>query len=492
MWWQNALNYLYITLVVFISIYGLHALIVTILYLLHFREKSPGGHAPEDWPLVAVQLPFYNEQTVAERMINMACAFDYPKDRLIIQVLDDSTDETTAIVAQRVVHFRSLGYNVQMLHRDDRTGFKAKALAGGLAETDAEFIAVFDADFMPPPDFLKRVIPKFSTDARIGMVQTRWGHSNRDTNLLTRTQALFLDGHQVVEQVARSRSDLLLNFNGSGGVWRTACLHDAGGWDWDTLAEDIDVSYRAQLKGWKLVFLPDFIIPAEIPLTMLAFKKQQNRWTFGHIQVFRKLISKIWRSPGLNLAQRMGATFHLSTNIIQLAALTSFLLTVPLALLHPKEPPSLGLISLASTGPTILFAVAQIFGYRDGFKRKLDHLIHLPVLALVAVGLTLSNSIAVIGALTGGKMTWAVTPKNPKKNHALSQNGISVPAVVWGEIFMSFYCTLALSLSLVHAHDFIAVSTLGMLSFGYVGFTGLVESSQPPKKASTSVEMVQQ
>lgn len=492
MWWANALNILYMGLVVFIAIYGLHALIVTLLYLLHFREKSPAAIPPAEWPVVAVQLPFFNEQTVAERMIDMVAAFDYPKDKLIIQVLDDSTDQTTEIVMQRIQHFRSLGYEVRMLHRTDRTGFKAKALAGGLAETDADFIAVFDADFMPPPDFLKRVIPQFGSDPHIGMVQTRWGHFNRDANLLTRTQALFLDGHQVVEQVARSRSDLLLNFNGSGGIWRTDCLRDSGGWDWDTLAEDIDVSYRAQLKGWKLKFLPDFIIPAEIPLTMLAFKKQQNRWTFGHIQVFRKLIWRIWRSPGLNLAQRIGGTFHLSTNFIQLAALISFLLTIPMALLHPKEPPSLGLISLASTGPTILFAVSQIFGYHDGFKRTLERLAHLPVLCLVAVGLTLSNSVSVLGAVTGGKMVWSVTPKNPKKSHGLTSNAFSVSPMVWGEIAISVYCTIALSLALVHAHDFIAISSLGMLSFGYVGFSGLVESGQPPKKASTSVEMAQQ
>jgi hypothetical protein len=298
-----------------------------------------------------------------------------------------------------------------------------------------------------------------------------------------------------VEQVARSRSDLLLNFNGSGGVWRTACLRDSGGWNWDTLAEDIDISYRAQLKGWKLVFLPDFIIPAEIPLTMTAFKKQQNRWTFGHIQVFLKLIGRIWSVPRLTLAQRLGATFHLSTNFIQVAGLISFLLTVPLALIHPKEPPSLGLISLASAGPTILFAVSQIFGYQDGFKRTLDRLLHLPLLCLVAVGLTLSNSLSVIGAVTGSKMVWSVTPKNPQKLHAgnSGQNAsFSAPPMVWFEILLSLYCTAALSISLVHAHEFIAVSALGMLSYGYVGFTGLVESGQPPKKTSTSIEMVQQ
>ena len=491
--WANVLNYIYIALVILLSIYGLHALVITTLFLLRYRKQTPVPDSPEEWPLVAVQLPLYNEQFVAERMINTVCAFDYPKECLIIQVLDDSTDQTTELVAQRIAHFRAQGFKIEMLHRKQRTGYKAGALAAAMEKTNAEFVAIFDADFMPPPDFLKKVIPHFYTDPSIGMVQTRWGHANRESNLLTRTQALFLDGHQVVEQVARSRSNLLLNFNGSGGIWRSECIRDSGGWQWDTLSEDIDISYRAQIKGWRMIFLPDLIVPAEIPLTMTIFKKQQYRWTFGHIQVFRKLIRTLWTVPGLTLAQRVGGTFHLSTNFIQLAALISFLLTIPLALLHPKQPPSLGLISMASSGPTILFAVSQIFGYKDGFKHCCERLLHLPILVMLAIGMTISNGGAVFGVFMGRKMVWSVTPKSNMavKNNIGQYN--RVPLTVWLEIAVSFYCAIGLSLALRHAPELIPLAALGMLSYGFVGCSSLVDSQQPPKKASSaSVEMVQQ
>lgn len=490
MMWANALNYLNITLIILLSIYGLHALIITTLYLLHFRKKSPVTTPQKQWPVVAVQIPLYNEKDIAVRMIDTACAFDYPRDRLTIQVLDDSTDQTTEMVRLRIQHYRSLGYNIEMLHRDSRVGYKAGALAQGLKRLDVEFVAIFDADFLPRADYLKRVIPHFNDHPEIGVVQCRWGHLNRDTNLLTRTQALFLDGHQVVEQVARSRSGLMGNFNGTAGIWRMACITDSGGWEWDTLAEDIDLSYRAQMKGWKILFLPNLIVGGEVPTTLAAFKKQQYRWTFGHIQAFGKLITKIWSSPELTLAQRIGGSFHLSTNFGQIAALITFLLSVPLAILHPKQPSSLGLISMASSGPTVLFAISQIFGYRDGFKRTLGRILYMPVLVLLAVGLSISNCGAVIGALAGHKMEWSVTPKS---NHGFKGfQRHSIPVTVWLEIALSIYCAVALSLALQGAHEIIPMASLGMLSFGFVGCTGLVESSRPKKASSVKVEMVQQ
>ncbi len=489
--WASALNYVYITLVVLLSIYGLHALIITALYLLRFREKPKPAEPPKEWPLVAVQLPLFNEQSAAEHMIDTVCAFDYPKDRLIIQVLDDSTDQTTELVAQQIEHYRQLGFNIELLHRTDRSGYKAGALAKAMMKTEAEFVAIFDADFVPPPKFLKQVLPHFAADPSIGLVQTRWGHLNRSANLLTRTQALLLDGHQVVEQVARSRSNLLLNFNGTGGIWRSQCIRDCGGWQWDTLSEDIDISYRAQLKGWRLVFLPDLIVPGEVPQTMLTFKKQQNRWTFGHIQVFLKLFPKLWITPGLTMPQRLAGTFHLSTNFIHLAALTTFLLSVPLALLHPKQPSSLGLVSMASCGPSILFAVSQIFGYKDGFKRLVDRLLHLPVLVLLAIGLTVSNSWAVLGVLTGRKMVWSVTPKRSLNKKGAGMQSITVPVMVWVEIALSIYCAVGLSLALRHAPELIILTALGMLSFGYVGGSGLVESNRPKKDSKVTVDQVE-
>lgn len=494
--WANALISLYILMVILLSIYGLNALVITTLYLLHFREKDTLPEAPAEWPTVCVQLPFYNEQYVAQRILDCVCAFRYPKDRLTIQILDDSSDETTEIIQQRIDHYRALGFSIEMLHRTDRSGYKAGALAEATARTNAEFVAIFDADFVPSPDFLQKTIPHFQKNPRIGMVQTRWGHLNRNTNLLTRVQALFLDGHQVVEQVARSRSNLLLNFNGTGGVWRTECIRESGGWQWDTFSEDIDISYRAQILGWKLIFLPDLIVPGEVPPSMTVFKKQQFRWTYGHIQVFRKLIRKIWQASNLTIPQRLGATFHLTANFIQLVALAMFLLSVPLAFFHPKQPASIGMLSMATFGPTILFAVSQIFGYHDGFKHTLDRLIHLPLLVILAIGLTISNFWAVISAIFGRKTTWARTPKanlvGKKNEWKPFTTQMRVPFGVWVEIALSIYCAFALSLALRHAPEMMALSALGMLSFAYVGGSCLVEISRPKKSSSVPLEMWQQ
>lgn len=489
--WANALNTVYILLVVLISIFGLHALIITALYLLHYREKYRPAKIPHPWPVVAVQLPIFNEQSVAERMIDSICALDYPGDRLVIQILDDSTDGTTDIARQCVAHYREQGVNIELLHRSERVGYKAGALSAALERTQAEFIAIFDADFIPPRDYLRRVIPFFYQDARTGMVQARWGHLNRESNLLTRVQALMLDGHHVIEQVARSRSNLLLNFNGTGGVWRAACIRESGGWQSDTMAEDVDLSYRAQMRGWRLVFLPDLIVPGEIPVSMTIFKKQQARWTFGHIQTFRKLIVRLWRSPGLTIWQRLGGTFHLSANFGQIAALLMFLLSLPLVLLHPRQSNSIGLISMAASGPTVLFAAAQIFGYRrEGFRCRAGRLLLLPGLVVIAIGLTASNTLAVLDVFTGRKMVWNVTPK--ARANGRSAGSGPVPALVWFEICLSIYCAAGLSLALRSAPDLIPLTALGMVSYGLVGFLSLVESARPNKPGKVQVEMARQ
>lgn len=491
---SNFLTDLYIALVVLISIYGLNAMIMTVLYLLRYRnpQLGEGLDAPwksdADWPLVAVQLPTFNEQEAAVQIIDRVCTLDYPKDRLIIQVLDDSTDGTTELVRQRVSHYRAQGCRIELKHRTARHGYKAGALDEAFKDLEAEYIAIFDADFVPAPDYLRKILPRFTADPRIGMIQARWGHQNREANLLTRVQALFHDGHHVVEQVARSRSNLLLNFNGTGGVWRTATIRDCGGWQWDTLAEDLDLSYRAQMRGWKMVFLPELIVPGEIPVTLTSYKKQQYRWTFGHIQVFRKLIVRLLTGPGLTLPQRIGGLFHLTTNFNQIAALLMFLLSLPMAMLRLHQPSSFGLVSLASTGPTVMFIVSQIFGYREGLSRKLGRLLHLPVLMLLAIGMTISNTAAVIGVFTGQKMVWSVTPK-ASANGKYKAASSTVPLVVWLEIAMSIYCAVSLSLALRGAPELIPLSALGMLSYGIVGFTGLVESNRPKKAAEVKTEM---
>lgn len=491
--WADMLSYINVFLVVFLSIYGLHSIVITTLYLLRFQKKTRAVPDPSDWPRVAVQLPLYNEHSVAERMVRTVCALDYPRDRLIIQLLDDSTDQTTAILEQQVEIFRAQGYHIELIHRTDRTGYKARAMTDGLAQTNAEFVAVFDADFIPPANYLKKVIPHFFTDPRLGMVQARWGHLNRETNTATRAQALYLDGHQIIQQVARSRSNLLMIFNGSGGVWRAECIRDSGGWAWDTFAEDLDLSYRAQMRGWRFTFLPDLVVPAELPPTISIFKKQQYRWVFGHIQVLRKLLLKVWRSPKLTLAQRIDSTFQLTTNFTQIAALSTFLLSLPLALLHPDQPSSLGLISMATMGPTILFIISQVFGYRDGARRKAERLSSLPTLILLAVGMTISNASAVVSALTGQKITWVRTPKynleGQKTDWAEVQPRIKLPLTVWLEIAVSFYCAIGLSLAISRAPEVIPLAALGMLSYGYVGFSGLAEYNRPKKSDQVSVEV---
>lgn len=491
--WAEALIYLNILMVLIISLYGLHAIVISTLFLIHRRDQMPPASEPAEWPVVAVQLPLYNEMYVAERIISSICAFNYPKEKLVIQVLDDSTDPTTELVQELVKHYRREGYQIEHIRREGRIGFKAGALAEALDQTDAEFLAVFDADFVPPPDYLRCVIPYFFTDPRIGMVQARWGHLNRNSNILTRTQALFLDGHQVIEQVARTRSHLLSNFNGSGGVWKAECIRDSGGWAWDTLSEDIDLSFRAQLQGWKLTFLPHIIVPAEVPPSLPIFKSQQYRWVFGYVQVFRKLFLKIWRAPHLTLPQRIGASFQLSTNLVNIAALIIFLLSLPLAILQPDQPSSLGLISMISSGPSILFALSQIFGYREPLLHRISRLFYLPVLVILTVGLSISNTRAVLSALAGHQQEFNRTPKynlEGRKNIWKNmQYGLSSEPTIWIELAFAFYCAVGLSFAIRGAPELISLTALGTISFGYVGTSSLITTRRPKKKAKVNVEL---
>jgi len=274
---------LYAISAILLSIYGLNNLVLTWLYLRHRKDTIFIPDPPDEWPFVTVQLPIYNEMHIVTRLVETTAALDYPRDRLEIQVLDDSDDGTHKIAAWAVDAARLRGVDIVHITRAERLGFKAGALSEGLSIARGEFVAVFDADFVAPPDFLKRVVPQFH-DPSVGCVQARWGHLNRDYSALTQVQALGIDGHFIVEQTARSRAGLFLNFNGTAGVWRRAAIDDAGGWQGDTLTEDLDLSYRAQLKGWRFAYLPDVVVPAEIPAQISAFKRQQARWAQGSIQ----------------------------------------------------------------------------------------------------------------------------------------------------------------------------------------------------------------
>src|SRR5436853_6878740 len=318
----------YMSVLIGLSAYGIHRYVIIYLFLKHRKRATlPAGHF-EDLPRVTMQLPIFNEVYVVERLLRSVSEIDYPKDRLQIQVLDDSTDDTKELTASCVAELQGRGFNVELIHRTDRTGFKAGALETGLASAQSEFVCILDADFVPQPDLLKRTI-HFFTDPKVGMIQTRWGHLNRGYSLLTRVQAMFLDGHLLLEQTARSRSGRFFNFNGTAGLWRRTCIEDAGGWQHDTLTEDLDLSYRAQLKGWRFVFLPDLVTPAELPVDMNGFKSQQHRWTKGSIQTCLKLLPAVWKAK-LPVLVKFEATAHLTSNY---AYLLLFFLCI---LMHPS------------------------------------------------------------------------------------------------------------------------------------------------------------
>ncbi|HXM74704.1 MAG TPA: glycosyltransferase, partial [Chthoniobacterales bacterium] len=346
-----------------------------------------------------------------ERLLRSVSEIDYPKDKLQIQVLDDSTDDTRELTQICVAELQGRGFNVELIHRTDRTGFKAGALETGLASAQSEFVCILDADFVPQPELLKRTI-HFFTDPKVGMIQTRWGHLNRGYSLLTRVQAMFLDGHLLLEQTARSRSGRFFNFNGTAGLWRRSCIEEAGGWQHDTLCEDLDLSYRAQLAGWKFIFLPDVVTPAELPVDMNGFKSQQHRWTKGSIQTCKKLLPRIWRSQ-LPLPIKVEATGHLASNFAYL------LLACLCVLLHPSTggPQGGWLRMLLIDVPIFLTASVSVAAFYICAQRELHprtwlkEILLLPCLLALGIGLSLNNARAVLEAIFNHHSDFTRTPK---------------------------------------------------------------------------------
>lgn len=455
-----------------LAVYGTHSLILSILFLRYRKKRLPVLSTPKIWPVVLVQLPLYNECFVVERLIDTTCALDYPLESLNIQVLDDSTDETTGLARERVDFHRKQGIQIELLHRDERTGFKAGALALGLNSAPGELIAILDADFLPPPDFLKRLIPYLNADPTVGMVQARWGHLNDVYSPITRGQALFLDGHFVVEQTARSRAGLLFNFNGSAGIWRRDCIKDVGGWQGDTLAEDLDLSYRAQIKGWKLAYTPDVLAPAEIPPQIAAFKAQQYRWARGAIQVLRKLGGQLWRAR-LPISKKIAGYLHISAYLAHLFMLLFLLACLPVVLSRGAGLPPLGWLSLAGFGPPFLFALSQWAIYPDWKRRFL----YFPLLMFMAVGVGLNNTRAVLAGFWGKSGEFTRTPKfQLQSSQTLWQNNpyrLPVHWTVWGELLLMFYAAATAVLAIERMPSMIPVLLLFVAGFGYVGAVGL-------------------
>jgi cellulose synthase/poly-beta-1,6-N-acetylglucosamine synthase-like glycosyltransferase len=402
----------YFFVLVILATYGWHRYYLVYLYMKHKHEQPVPRATLDPLPVVTVQLPLYNEMYVAERLIDAVCRLDYPRDRLEIQVLDDSTDETCEIAELAVRRHAAHGVDIKYLHRTDRSGYKAGALEAGLAVARGEYIAIFDADFLPSPDFLQRTIHHFS-DAGIGMVQARWGHINEDYSLLTKIQAILLDAHFVLEHGSRNRGGCFFNFNGTAGLWRRAAIADAGGWQHDTLTEDLDLSYRAQLRGWRFVFVQDHVAPAELPVEMNAFKSQQHRWAKGSIQTFLKLMPHILRS-NQPFKVKAEAFFHLSANFNYLLMVVLSLLMAPSMIIRYN----MGLYEMLLIDvPLFLAATMSVANFYMVCQRELypqtwkERLRYLPFLMSIGIGLAVNNTRAVIEALLQKPSEFARTPK---------------------------------------------------------------------------------
>jgi len=394
-----------------LAFYGLHRLVLVMVYLRTRKRVPPRPADPPEWPLVTVQLPLYNEMYVAQRLIEAVCRLDYPRDRLEIQVLDDSTDETTGIAARVVEEQRRQGMDVHLLHRTDRSGFKAGALAAGLRQARGELVAIFDADFVPQPGFLKLAVPYFS-DPGLGMVQGSWAHINRGYSILTRAQAILLDGHFLIEHTARHRAGCFFNFNGTAGIWRREAILSPGGWQHDTLTEDLDLSYRAQLAGWRFLYLPDLAVPSELPVDINGFKGQQYRWTKGSIQTGRKLLGPILRAP-LPWQVKFEAFVHLTNNITYALMVVMALLIFP-AMLIRNDASWMDMLVidlplfLTATVSVLVFYLASQSAAGLGWRTQVRY---LPAVMGLGIGLSVNNARAVLSGLFQRGGTFHRTPK---------------------------------------------------------------------------------
>jgi cellulose synthase/poly-beta-1,6-N-acetylglucosamine synthase-like glycosyltransferase len=446
---------IYFMCVVGLAIYGLHTLWLSLLTLYHPAEPrpTPKRRTVGQWPRVTIQLPMYNEQHVAERLILACAALDYPSHRLQIQVLDDSDDTTTALVTALATRLQAQGVSIEVIRRPDRRGYKAGALAYAMGTATGEFIAIFDADFVPPPDYLRRIIPYFQNSrnetaphAPVGFVQARWGHLNRGFSWLTHSQALALDGHFLVEQLARANSGFAFGFNGSAGVWRRACIEDphVGGWQDDTLCEDLDLSYRAQMAGWRGVFVPHGEVPAEIPVQILALKRQQFRWAKGTIQTLRKIGAPVARQQDWTPVKRIAAFAHLTGYLIHPLLVLMLLITLPMLLWNIDPSAQLAYLSIFSFGPPLLYALGQIRRDRHGWWRRFAW---LPLLMLLGTGLALNNTQAVIEGWRQRGGAFLRTPKfqiqESRARWQHSAYSLPLHPMILGEAFLTLYALAA-------------------------------------------------
>ena len=481
----------YFVVMVILAGYGIHRYVLVYMYYRNRKNRTtepPTQFA--DLPRVTIQLPIFNEQFVVDRLVESICKVEYPKDKLDIQVLDDSTDDTVKVAKAVVDRYAALGHPITYIHRTNREGFKAGALQNGMLTSKGEFIAIFDADFVPPEDWLMRVVHHFA-DPTIGMVQTRWTHLNRNYSFLTEVEAILLDGHFILEHGGRSRSKVFFNFNGTAGMWRRQAIEDAGGWEHDTLTEDTDLSYRSQLKGWKFKYVQDIECPAELPIEMTAFKTQQARWAKGLIQTGKKVLPLVFRSD-VPLRIKVEAFYHLTANISYPLMIILSTLLLPAMIIR-----SFGgwfqmlLIDLplflAST-----FSISSFYlvSQKELFPRRWPRtFLYLPFLMALGIGLTLTNTRAVMEALLGIKSAFKRTPKyrvESKKDKALGQQYRRRLGIVpWLELLVGTYfflmCVYAFSSENYWTIPFLLLFVLG---YWYTGLMSLLQGRFEGRSAS--------
>ena len=447
---------LYVISLLYIFLFSLGQLHLTLLYIKKKKELVAPAEILHHFPLVTIQLPVYNEKYVVERLLDAVSKFNYPKDKFEVQILDDSTDETSAIITKKIEQLTPLGLDIKIVHRADRVGFKAGALDHAINFATGEFIAIFDADFIPEPDFLLKTLPYFSAD-NIGVVQTRWGHINKDYSILTRLQAFGLDAHFSIEQTARSSAGSFINFNGTCGVWRKKCIEDAGGWSHDTLTEDLDLSYRAQLKNWKFKYLEEVATPGELPIIMPAIKSQQYRWNKGAAETARKIFGSVLRSD-LPIKNKIHAFFHLFNSSVFVCLLTAAFLSVPMLFIKQSHPAiellfDLGIVFLGGFLSITLFywvATKQFYLERPG---KI-FISLFPRFLIVSMGLSLHNGIAVLEGLIGRKTPFVRTPKfnvikgESWKNNSYISTRINLLTILEGLLCLYFIFAIVVGVQL--------------------------------------------
>jgi cellulose synthase/poly-beta-1,6-N-acetylglucosamine synthase-like glycosyltransferase len=482
---------IYFSLLAILSFYGLHRYIMVFLYHKYRKHVATPRAQFQELPRVTVQIPSYNEMYVIERIIDAVCSFDYPRDRMDVQVLDDSTDETQAIARDVVEKWVNLGIDIKYIHRTDRVGFKAGALENGLRTAKGEFVAIFDADFVPDPDFLPKTI-HFFTDPEVGMVQARWEHINRAYSFLTKAQAIFLDGHFVLESFTRFLSGRFFNFNGTAGILRRRTIEEAGGWQHDTLTEDLDLSYRAQMKGWKFIFLPDVPVAAELPVEISSYKTQQCRWAKGAMQTCKKVLPQVLRGA-YRPSEKLETWYHLTGNITYPLMVLLSLVLFPALIVRFNQgwfellTIDLPLFILSFSSVTCFYITSQKILHKDWLRR----LVYLPGLMAIGIGMTICGSKAVLEGALGIQTPFVRTPKFSvegekgewkSKKYRGHVGILSLVEIAFG-VYFTFVVFFALNMGMYGVIPFLVLFQWGFL------YTGLWSLGQGLKQANFGVPL---